>query len=81
VTTPTLLPCLRCRGRLASCRGLCPACYKALSLAVKSGEATWEGLEAAGSALAPQKAGATWMHGFRVGTGDTRPITTEDAAP
>jgi hypothetical protein len=81
VTAPTPLPCRRCHLRLASCRGLCPACYKALSLAVKSSAATWEGLEVAGLALAPQKAGAAWKRGFCLGTGDTRLITTEGPAP
>ena len=76
--TRTPLPCLRCRLRLASCRGLCPACYKALGLAVKSGAATWEGLEAAGLALAPQKAGAMWMQGFRI---KASPVITEGPTP
>ncbi len=69
MTTPAPLSCLRCRARLASCRGLCPACYKALGLAVKSGEVTWAALEASGPALAAQKAGATWMQGFRIKAG------------
>jgi len=70
MTTPAgPLSCLRCRARLPHCRGLCSACYKTLSLAVEPGEATWAALELAGQALAPQKAGVTWMHGFRIKAG------------
>jgi hypothetical protein len=45
---------------------------------VKSGAATWEGLEAAGLALAPQKAGAMWMQGFRI---KASPVITEGPTP
>ena len=65
--------CLSCGERAAQCRGLCMACYNRLGITVRQGETTWAALEALGQARAPQKAGDTWMHGFRIKPGRTPP--------
>jgi hypothetical protein len=48
------------------------ACYNRLGITVRRGETTWEALEA----LAPQKAGDTWMHRFRIKPGQTPPSSS-----
>jgi len=47
---PESLGCLARCGRAAATRGLCHACYVAALRLVRTGEATWEGLEGAGRA-------------------------------
>jgi hypothetical protein len=54
-THPTcIIP--RC-GRIASCRGLCSACYRRAFLKVSFRQETWDSLRAAGLALESKPAG------------------------
>jgi hypothetical protein len=64
-TPPT--PCLRCGERLPRRRGLCDRCLGRTRKAIAAGETSWAQLETAGLALPPQKMGAAWMKGFRLG--------------
>jgi hypothetical protein len=57
--------CLTCRERAAVRRGLCLRCLPRHRKAVTTGQASWEGLEAAGLVAPPQPAGQAWRR-FRV---------------
>jgi hypothetical protein len=70
--------CLSCRERAAVCRGCCPTCYRRYRAAVGAGHTTWAALESAGQVLPAQKAGETWMHGFRIGPEQPQPPVTGD---
>ena len=55
--------CLNCGKHLATCRGVCPACYSALCKSVRTGGATWAQLEAAGRCR--PAVGTPWRKGAK----------------
>lgn len=47
-------------------RGVCPSCYSAVSVRVKSGMTTWEELERLGIVKSPKKRGPPGERGRRI---------------